>query len=187
MEVSRRSMLVALGATGASAAAATVVLAHGRSAPPTRGRGEWTTFGTVALLGWSRLALAPGTTGHEHGHAPVHEHVHGPARAASAVPVPSAVHGAWTDAVVVDVQVHNGSRSPIELSPGQFRVRVDEGGPTVSLYSADRSSGPLEADSTSTLRISYLVPPPGPELSLEFADAISVRTHRLGRLDGHGS
>ena len=181
MEMSRRSMLVALGATGASAAAATVVLAHGRSAPPTRGHGAWTSFGTVALLGWSRLALAAGAPGH----APVHEHVHGPA--ASAVPVPSAVHGAWTDAVVVDVQVHNGSRSPIELSPGQFRVRVDEDGPTVSLYSADRSSGALEAGSTSTLSISYLVPPPGPELSLEFADAISMRTHRLGRLDGHGS
>lgn len=179
MEMSRRSMLVALGATGA---AATVVVAHGRSAPPTRGHGAWTSFGTVALLGWSRLALAAGAPGHGH------EHVHGPARAAAAaVPVPSAVHGAWTDAVVVDVQVHNGSRSPVELSPGQFRVRVDEDGPTVSLYSADRSSGALEAGSTSTLRISYLVPPPGPELSLEFADAISMRTHRLGRLDGHGS
>ena len=187
MEMSRRSMLVALGATGASAAAATVVLAHGRSAPPTRGHGAWTSFGTVALLGWSRLALAAGAPGHEHEHAHAHApaHVHGPA--AVAVPVPSAVHGAWTHAVVVDVQVHNGSRSPIELSPGQFRVRVDEDGPTVSLYSADRSYGALEAGSTSTLRISYLVPPPGPELSLEFADAISMRTHRLGRLDGHGS
>ena len=97
--------------------------------------------------------------------------------------MPSAVHGAWTDVVVVDVQVHNGSRDPIELSPGQFRVRVDGGGPTVSLYSSDRQAGPLEAGATTNLRISYLAPPPGSAISLEFADAISARTHRLGRLD----
>ena len=34
-----------------------------------------------------------------------------------------------------------------------------------------------------SLRISYLVPPPGAALSLEFADAISARTHGLGPLD----
>jgi len=70
-----------------------------------------------------------------------------------------------------------------ELLTGQFRVRVDDGGPTVSLYSSDRPPGRLEAGSTTSLRISYLVPPPGAALSLEFADAISARTHRLGRVD----
>jgi hypothetical protein len=176
MEMSRRSLLVTMGAAGATAAGASVLLAHPQSSLPTRGAGEWTSFGTVVLLGWSRLALA-GSADHEQSH--VQSHVHAPSDA----PVPSAVHGAWTDAVMVDVQVHNGSRGPIELSPGQFRVRVDDGGPTVSLYSSDRSAGRLEAGETANLRISYLVPPPEAALSLEFADAISSSTHRLGRLD----
>ena len=176
MEMTRRSMLVTLGAAGATAAGASVLLSQPPSPVPTRGPGEWTSFGTVVLLGWSRLALA-GSAGHEQSSG------HGQEHAASDAPVPSVVHGAWTDAVMVDVQVHNGSRSPIELSPGQFRVRVDDGGPTVSLYSSDRPAGRLEAGSTTNLRISYLVPPPGAALSLEFADAISARTHHLGPID----
>jgi hypothetical protein len=168
-------MLVALGGTAASAAVASIVLTRGRSSAPTRGRGEWTSFGTVALLAWSRLALAPSGEGSHRHHG--HEHT------ASSAPVPSAVHGAWTDAVVVDVEVHNGSRNPLELSAGQFRVRVDDDGPTVSLYSSDRPAGPVEPGSTTTMRISYLVPPSGPPLSLEFADASAMTTHRLGRVD----
>ena len=179
MEMSRRSMLATLGAAGATAAGASVLLARPQSSIPTRGPGEWTSFGTVVLLGWSRLALA-GSASHEQTHEQIHQ------RAASDTPVPSAVHGAWTDAVMVDVQVHNGSRGPIELSPGQFRVRVDHGGPTVSLYRSDRPAGRLEAGSTTNLRISSLVPPPGAGLSLEFADALSARTHRLGRVDDGG-
>ena len=178
MEMTRRSMLVTLGATGATVAGASLLLSHQQSSTPTRGPGEWTSFGTVVLLGWSRLALAA-SADHEQSHEHGHQHAHG----ASAAPVPSAVHGAWTDAVLVDVQVHNGSRGPIELSPGQFRVRVDDGGPTVSLYSSDRPAGRLEGGATTTLRITYLVPPPEAALSLEFADAISARTHRLGPLD----
>jgi hypothetical protein len=174
--MTRRSMLVTLGAAGATAAGASVLLSRPQSSIPTRGPGQWTSFGTVVLLGWSRLALA-GSASHEQSHEESHEN------AASDVPVPSAVHGAWTDAVMVDVQVHNGSQGPIELSPGQFRVRVDDGGPTVSLYRSDRPAGRLEAGSTTNLRISYLVPPPGAALSLEFADAISARTRGLGPLD----
>jgi hypothetical protein len=73
----------------------------------------------------------------------------------------------------------------MELSPGQFRIRVDRGGPTVSLYSADRDAGPLEPGSTARMRISYLVPPPDRLLSLEFADTGAAATLRLGRV-GHG-
>src|SRR6476659_3874026 len=109
MEMSRRSMLVTLGAAGATAAGASVLLSRPQSPVATRGPGEWTSFGTVVLLGWSRLALA-GSADHEQSHG------HSPAQAPSDTPVPSAVHGAWTDAVLVDVQVHNGSRGPIELS-----------------------------------------------------------------------
>jgi len=95
--------------------------------------------------------------------------------------VGSAVHGAWTDAVAVDVEVHNGLRAPMELSPGQFRVRVD-GGPTVSLYSSDRDAGPVGPGATTTLRILFLAPPPDQGLSLEFDDTGASRPVRLGRL-----
>jgi hypothetical protein len=171
-EISRRKILVVLGGTAATAAAANAALGRGRSSPDvTRGRGQRTSFGSVALLAWSRQALAPSAPAGQH-------HPADPT-----TPVPSAVHGAWTDAVDVDVEVHNGSRAPMELSPGQFRVRVDGNGPTVSLYRADRAPGAVAAGSTTTMRISYLAPPQGRRLSLEFDDAVAMTTLELGRLD----
>jgi hypothetical protein len=168
-QLSRRKVLVALAGSAASAALARTVMARGRPGVPTRGRGQPTSFGSVALLGWSRLALAPSSPGHHHGPA-------------SGAPVPSAVHGAWTDAVEVDVAVHNGSPQQMELSPGQFRMRLDRG-PTVSLYRADRVPGPLAPGSTATMRISYLAPAPEHGLSLEFDDAAVMTTLAVGRLD----
>jgi len=96
-------------------------------------------------------------------------------------PVASVVHGAWTDAVVVDVAVHNTSRRAVELSPGQFRVRV-QGGPTVSLYSADRDAGPLGPGATARLQIKYLAPPPTSRLRLEFQDTGSPSPLALDRV-----
>lgn len=178
-EISRRDIIVAVGGSAATAAAAGVLLVGSRpSHRPTRGRGHRTSFGSVALLGTSRLVLAPAGTA-SHGHASGH--------AVSQEPVASAVHGAWTDAVVVDLEVHNGLRRAMELSPGQFRVRVDADGPTVSLYSADRDAGPVAAGSTTKLRIRYLVPPPDRLLSLEFADTESTTPVALGRLGGSAS
>ena len=172
LAISRRRLLVVMGCITAPAAAATVTLGREPSAARaqvTRGRGQWTSFGSVSLLGWSRHTL---TQGAAHG-----------GHHASSVPVPSAVHGAWTDAVVVDVEVHNGTQNPVELSPGQFRVRVDDEGPTVSLYRADRVPGAMAAGTTATLRISYLAPPRERALSLEFADAGAMATLGLGRLE----
>jgi hypothetical protein len=174
MELTRRRMLVGAGATGVAALGAGLVL--GRGGPPTVGAGQRTSFGSVALLGWSRRSLA-GPADHAAGH--VHE---GASVAAGQAPVPSAVHGAWTDALTVDVSVHNVGRTPIELSPGQFRVRVAGGDMTVSLYATDRQAGPVAAGETAVLRIDYLVPPVGLVLALEFADALSDRTLQLGRL-----
>ena len=179
--IGRREVVVGLGSGIASVAAAGTVLAWARpSAGPTRRRGAPTSFGSVALLGATRLALAPAAAV-QHGRSAGH---HRPGHAVPETPVPSAVHGAWTDAAVVDVEVHNGSRSPVALSPGQFRLRVDGGGPTVSLYSADRDAGPVEPGSTTTVRIRYLVPPPDRGLSLEFADPDAGAPVRLGRV-GH--
>ena len=177
--VSRRAAIAAAGGGAASAVAAGVVLMRAHtSGGPTHGRAGRaiaTSFGSVALLGSSRPLLAPaGVAQHEHGHA------------ASGALVPSAVHGAWTDAVEVDVEVHNGLHSPMELSPGQFRVRVDDTGPTVSLYSADRDAGPVEPGSTTTMRIRYLVPPQEHGLSLEFADTGAAAAVLLGTLERAG-
>jgi hypothetical protein len=170
--ISRRRALVVLGGTAVTAAVARVSLTRGASSlEVSRGRGRRTSFGSVALLASSRLALSPS--------APASHRHHG----SSTTPVPSAVHGAWTDAVLVEVEVHNGSRRAVELSPGQFRMRVDGDGPTVSLYRADREPGAMAPRSTTTLQISYLAPPPGRPLSLEFADAGAMSTLALGSLD----
>jgi len=179
MELTRRRMLVGAGATGVAALGAGVLVNRDDAGGPTRRAGEPTSFGSVALLGWSRRSLTAAS-----GHAAAHAHV-GPHPPGGEALVPSAVHGAWTDAMTVDVSVHNGSSAPIELSPGQFRVRVAGGAVTVSLYAADRAAGPVAAGESALLRIDYLVPPPGLGLALEFADALAERTHQLGRL-GNG-
>lgn len=176
MELTRRRMLLGAGATGVAAVGASVLLARDGARAPSRGDGELTSFGTVALLGWSRRSLAA-SADHQA------EHVHGAAQVAGGDElVPSAVHGAWTDAMSVDVSVHNGTEGPIELSPGQFRVRVAGGTMTVSLYGADRDAGPVQAGETARIRIDYLVPPVGLGLGLEFADALSASTIQLGRI-----
>lgn len=88
---------------------------------------------------------------------------------------------------MVEVEVRNRTRQAVELSPGQFRVRVDGDGPTVSLYRADRVPGAMAARSTTTMRISYLAPPPERPLSLEFSDAGAMTTLGLGALGGTAS
>ena len=178
-EISRRGVIVVVAGGTAAVAAARVAFPRIPSIRPTWGRVIHTSFGSVVLLGSSRLVT--GSTG-ETGHGrPQGQHGHD----VSETPVASAVHGAWTDAVLVDVEVHNDLSRAIELSPGQFRVRV-AGGPTVSLYSADHDAGSVEPASTTTMRISYLAPPPDQPLSLEFADTGASGPVRLGRLDSTG-
>lgn len=187
-EMTRRGVLFAgTGAAAASAATAGFVLTGAATTAgwpwTSRLRGTRTSFGAVALLGSSQRALS--RAGHAaSGSAHDHPDTHG--REISGTPVPSAVHGAWTDAVAVDVEVHNGSRAPMELSPGQFRLRLS-GGPTVSLYSSDRDAGPVGPGETTTLRIRYLAPPPDQPLSLEFDDTGADRTVQLGRLRATGA
>src|SRR6476620_11479695 len=99
MELTRRRMLLGAGATGAAAVAAGVLLGRDDPPRPSRGDGEWTSFGSVALVGWSRRPLAAALE-HEAGHEHGDEHgdaaqVAGAAEAAAGI-VPSAVHGAWT-------------------------------------------------------------------------------------------
>ncbi len=172
-ELSRRTVIIAT--CGASVALAAPMLVKDRlvSGPPGTSLVR-TSFGRVALLGSTRLT--PASTG-----ARVVAHAAHPHHVSGAL-VASAVHGAWTEAVLVQVAVHNGMRRAMELSPGQFRVRVGGTGPTVSLYSADRDAGPVEPGSTTTMLIRYLAPGPDHPLSLEFQDTDAARPVGLGRI-----
>jgi hypothetical protein len=171
---------------------AAISLARSRPWTGARGGPARTSFGSVALLGSSRVAATAGVPHGAHGTrtvAKVQPVAHVEAALSSDAPVASAVHGAWTAGVVVEVEVHNRLRRPVELSPGQFRVRVEPGGPTVSLYSSDRDAEPLAPGATRTLQISYLAPPPDTALSLVFDDTGSRRPVDLGpvgRTSGEG-
>ena len=184
--MTRRALLA--GAGGSAAAALVVVggtelteqLADGQQ-PVKELR---TSFGAVALLGSSRVALAapPGSAHH-------HAGPHGQGHDVADIPVPSAVHGAWTNAVAADVAVRSALARPMLLAPGQFRMRVDSDGSTVSLYSADRDTGPVGRGWT-TMRITFLAPSPDRPVSLEFTDPGSptpLVLGRVGRVFGFGA
>ena len=166
-ELSRRTVIVAVAGT-ASLGALTLSRSRGWPGGPSTGTVR-TSFGSVTVLGSSRI----GTTG-------TAAHAAHTGHAAADMLVASAVHGAWTAGVAVDLEVHNRLRRPVELSPGQFRVRVGRAGPTVSLYSSDREAEPLPPGASRTLRISYLAPPPDQPLTLLFDDTGSRRPVDLG-------
>lgn len=170
--MTRRVVLVGAGGSAAALAVTGGMMLAGGPEPRRTLR---TSFGAVALLGSSRVALTPpsGSAHHHAATAGAHE--------ASDTPVPSAVHGAWTNAVAVDVAVRNALARPMLLAPGQFRMRVDSDGSTVSLYSANRDTGPVGRGWT-TIRITFLAPAPDRAVSLEFTDPGSPAPLLLGRV-----
>jgi hypothetical protein len=172
-EMSRRGLVIVVGA-GTLAAAFGLAHPFG-SATVEQGQRHRTSFGSVTLLGSARVAAA---TAGAHGAA----HAATVAGRAADVPVGSRVHGAWTDAVVVDLDVRNDRTQLLGLSPGQFRLRVGATGPTVSLYSADRDAGVLATGAAARMRITYLAPPPDQELSVEFDDPGAGARLVLGRV-----
>jgi len=170
----RRTALVATGGLLLSGTAgAWLTLGRRISGSPTRGRGRWTSFVPVAVLGAARHA---GGAAHQAG---THDH-------AAPAGTTLAVHDPWRDTVEVDVEVHNGTDRPMLVSPGQFRLRVGADGPTVTLYGADRAAGELPAGSTTRMRISYLAPPPGEALAVEFTEAGAVSGARVGLAEASG-
>lgn len=155
-EISRREFVTVLGGGAVVSTAAVGALAAGWgnvARVTTRGRGRWTRFGTVAVLGASRQHLSAGNGHHQ--------------QAVSNVP---AKHRTWSETVRVDVEVHNGSDQPILVSPGQFRLRLGAGGMTVTPYDAGWSVGPLGASETVASWITYLAPPGGADLWIEYAE-----------------
>ena len=112
----------------------------------TRGRGVATSFGSVAVLGAARRTR-PGPVTHAE-HQP-----NGPAATTSNEP--------WSDLVDVEVEVHNGLARAILVSPGQFRLRLGENGPTVAPYDFDTGVRELAPQQRVRTTISYLAPTQG--------------------------
>ena len=174
VQLSRRSLFLGVGGTVTSGVAARAWLGGGSGGrrAPTRGRGTWTTFGSVALLGWNRRP-----------HDTANVATHHPGVAPFSDDGLKNPHGIWSETVLVGVAVHNGRDRPLLFSPGQFRLRVGTDGPTVTAYDAERPPGGIPADSTLTTWVSFLAPKGSDDLSVEFADqdAADVLSMRLGR------
>lgn len=123
----------------------------------TRGRGSWTSFGTVAVLRAERQPRLGGDPEH-------------PGHAGEASLSPEPGNRTWADRVVLEVEVHNGTDLPVLFSPGQVRLRVGSQGQTVTPEDADRSAGGLAAGATERVRISYLAPTGVSDLGAELSD-----------------
>lgn len=164
-------MFLGVGGTLATGVAARAWLggSPGARPSPTRGHGRWTTFGSVALLGWNHHHHATGGFATHHpGHQFSDDGLANP-------------HGIWSETVLVGVEVHNGLDRPMLYSPGQFRLRVGADGPTVTAYDAERPAGGLAPDSTLTTWVSFLAPQDADDLAVEFTnpDAADVLAMQL--------
>jgi hypothetical protein len=178
VQLSRRHVFLGVGGTLATGAAARAWLggSPGARTSPTRGRGPWTTFGSVALLGWNR---------HHHATAVVAPHHSGGPFSDDGLVNP---HGIWSETVLVGLEVHNGLDRPMLFSPGQFRLRVGTDGPTVTAYDAERPPGGLPGGSTLTTWVSFLAPKQAGDLAVEFTDpdAADVLALKLSRATAVG-
>lgn len=157
-EISRRGFVAVLGGGAVASGAAVSTWVAGWPEDlrvRSRGRGRWTRFGTVAVLGATRRELVGADVG-------AHSH-HAASTSVSA-------DRTWSSRVEVEVEVHNGTDRPILVSPGQFRLRVGNTGPTVSPYDAGWPVGPLAPAATVASWVSYLAPDGDAELWVEYVD-----------------
>lgn len=76
--------------------------------------------------------------------------------------------GAWTDTLLVDLDLRNDSDRTVRISAGQFRLRVDSA-LMVSYYDAQRPVTVVPAGHTVATRIAYLLPRDATSVSLDFA------------------
>lgn len=169
IEVNRRRAVLLVG-WSALALGAMSALSVDRAGPG-RGRGAWTTFGSVAVLAHHRGVESGVRTGHGHG-----------ADTATTV----STHR-------IDVEVHNGTARPLLFSPGQFRLRLAPDGPSMTLFDAGMVPAALAAGGTVRTWVSYLLPPGvDGDAEVEFTEAGPARTivvpapdlahgHRAGR------
>ena len=131
------------------------------------GVGQLTAFGRVAVLRARREHRTGAAAGPHHGRAA--------ADPANELLAPQ--HQVWSDYVSVDIAVENASARPVLLSPGQFRLRVGDTGPTVSLYDAGRQVLSLPAGATLTTWVGFLAPPEESAFGIEYTEAGAATPH----------
>jgi hypothetical protein len=134
-----------------------------------------TSFGTVAVVGFSRLADARSAPpGAHEGHA------QGAAAPATEVTAGSSTEPIetrpWSTTVRVVVTVHNQLDQPVLFSPGQFRLGIDGTAGTVAPLDAGRVSGALAPGTAVRTWVRFLAPEQTGALRLEFADVGRGRT-----------
>lgn len=155
--LSRRSAIVAACGSMASAASVSAWLLRGwgQDAAPPHGRRIRTSFGSVQLVAsrWEAGAGQPSTSR------------------------PAEVTTAWSDRIVVLVEVRNESGAPVRVAPGQFRLRVGSDGPTVALLLAEPHGGVVAPGRVLQLRLTFVAPPGHPALALEYLEAGGAASH----------
>jgi len=140
---------------GGGPAGADAVTGSGR-AVLSRGRGAWTSTGSIAVLGLTRCAGIGHPGRADHHVAPAND-VH-------------PRHRVWPDVVTIDVEVHNGLASAILFSPGQLRLQVGPDGPTVTPLAAGFGPRPAAGGSTTRTWVSFLAPTSATELRLQYSE-----------------
>ncbi|MHA7275502.1 hypothetical protein [Arthrobacter sp. HLT1-21] len=164
--LTRRVFGVLVGVTVAGTAAAGGLLAAATSASPP---GVKTSFGTVRLTEAERqLRFLPanGPGGSDAQKLPGITHGGHSAVGSTAQPANST----WGEHLALRLEVRNDSDQPVLFAPGQLRLQIGADGPTVTNRDAEALTGPLPADSTTSLWINFLVPADATRLSAEFTD-----------------
>ena len=166
----RQTFLMLAGALAAGAGAIAVSRPdRGPGGGITRGRGAWTSSGTIAVLGFSRELR---TVGHGGEHVP---------------PAAAAVAGhTWPIVLTANIALHNGLNRPLLVSPGQLRLQVGAEGPTVSPLAAGFRAGPQAAGATLTTWVSYLAPDDERPLTLQYSEPGVLAAIPLGLPVAHG-
>lgn len=145
--ISRRSALVAACGSLASAASVGAWMLSGwvQDTVPAHARRIRTSFGSVQVVA-SRWEAG--------------------ARPAAVEPAdPSGVGAAaWSDRVVVLVEVRNETRRPVRVAPGQFRLRVGSQGPSVDFLRAEPHGGTVAPGRVLHLLLTF----PGSQESTSF-------------------
>ena len=147
--MSRRSVLAAACGSLASAASVSAWLVRGwvhDTGPAAHGRRIRTSFGSVVLVASRWEAGAVGAGAAQSGTA----------------------GAAWTDTIVVLVEVRNESPGTVRVAPGQFRLRIGREGPGMTFISAEPPGGAVAAGRVLHLRLTFQAPPEPSPLGLEY-------------------
>ena len=181
VQLSRRHVFLGLGGTLTTGVAARAWLGGGSGSgrSPSRGRGKWTTFGSVALLGWNRQRHDTMSAAIRHGGG----HQGGIKRTTAGEPARGldrdragrgrgAQRPRPTDAVLTGAVPAAGGCRRSDRDGVRHRA----------------ATGALPAGSTLTTWVSFLAPKGADDLAVEFADpdAADVLALRLGRPSSRG-